>query len=331
MEANRSIRSYIGIGSALPLITALSLLAALVCLVFALRGPAGQAEPQEPMIFDARAALTQQDAADQSVYLDVLGISEELFRDGERGYFVAERAEHEYCLVCLSKGQIELLGAQREYWDGHSAVSLPFRLEGYRAAIPAAARTAICSTFEMDAQTFEANFGTLCFFDALPPVGSHLRPALLIPAIALFAVFLLSLCSLLLRLSSVANAMVRLEEADALGAAAGELDAPETDLAGGDRLRLGERYVFGWRNGLAADWKDLLWCCDKPFPSELLALRRMLLLGTADGKTHAVFFPAGAKKELRMLTERFAQKNPQLLQGADRKTREAFRARCRES
>lgn len=308
MEAKRSIRSYIGVGAALPLAALLALLAAVVCLSFALRGVLASDQVQEYAPFSTREAMSG------SIYLDVLGISEPLHSEEGRAFYVAESAEHEYCLVCLSRTSLDELGAQRSYWDAQSTVSLPFRLMGRSAEIPAAVEKTICGIFEMDAESFSANFGTRCFFDEPPEPekAPSVRVGLLVLGVVFFVLLVLALVLLVLRLSSVANALVRLEEADALGAAADELEAVSTEIVDGDRLRLGERYVFGWRNGLAASWEDLVWCGEKLVPFRSLTLARVLLLGTADGKSHAVVFPAEAEKELRLLVRRFTEKNPKL-------------------
>ena len=313
MGDRTSIRSYIGTGVWLPLAVVLALLAAVFCLVAALYVPAAAVdETAEPALFDARAP-----GAEDRVYIDVLGISEPLVREGGGAFFVAESAGHEYCLVCLPESRLELLDGQREYWDGHSSFSFPFRLTGSSAPIPASAAKTIRDIFEMSPEAFDANFGTLCFFDAETPPrpeGAVPRLVFLIPGLILAPVFILLLLWLLLRLSTIANALVRLEDEDALSAAADELDSTETELADGDRLRLGERFLFGWRNGLAARWEDVQWCRERIFPAPSFALRRLLVIGTADGKKHRVVFPADAKKELCELIRRFSEKNPKLEQ-----------------
>ena len=106
MEAKRSIRSYIGVGAALPLAALLALLAAVVCLSFALRGVLASDQVQEYAPFSTREAMSG------SIYLDVLGISEPLHSEEGRAFYVAESAEHEYCLVCLARTSLDELGAQ---------------------------------------------------------------------------------------------------------------------------------------------------------------------------------------------------------------------------
>ena len=328
MEAKRTIRSYIGLGRALPLALAAALLLCVLFLVLALRPPG----PQTP----SEAALTAFDSrggeSGSEVYIDLLGLSEGLVRSENDGaaFYVAEKADNEYCIVYLTDGQLGLLGAQREHWDGVSSISLPYRLSGYCGEIPETAKSTIAGIFEMSDELFAANFGTRCFFGALPQKGpAPVRGGLLALA-ALFALVFLALLALLaLRLSAAASALLRLEEADALEAAADEIDADETELLAGDRLRLGKRFLFGWHNALAAEWKDLLWCYDRPLLSDSLALCRALVLCTADGKKHALLFPAGAKKELRLLTERLAQANPQLLRGESAENRAAYAERLR--
>lgn len=326
MEAKRSIRSYIGLGWGLPLAAVLALLAAVVFLVLALR-PADLPQTEaESLIFNSREV-----APGSPVYVDILSLSEPLHRDEKSGmaYYAAENSDHVFCIVCLTEAQFSHLSAQRDVWDGYSSVSLPFRVSGVCAEIPREVRDTFCEIFEMSEEVFEANFGRYCFFDGEPPrPAAPLRVGLLVLAAVFFLVFLLLLLPLLLRLSSAANALVRLEDADVLYAAADELDADETILLAGDRLRLGKRFVFGWRNALAAAWGDLVWCYDRPFPSESFLLARMLVLGTADGKKHRLFFPSGAKKELRTLTEQLEQRAPHLLRGDSAENRAAFAGRC---
>lgn len=313
MGDKNSIRSYIGPGGWLPFAVMLTLLGAVFCLIMALYVPAAAVDTSvEPSFFDPRA-----ESAQSRAYVDILGISEPLVREGGGAYFVAESASYEYCLVCLPESRLELLAGQRDYWDGVSSFSLPFRLTGSSAPIPASVEKTICDIFEMSAETFDANFGTLCFFDADTPPrpeGAVPRLVFLIPGLILAPAFVLLLLWLLLRLSTVANALVRLEDEDEIAAAAGELEAAETELADGDRLRVGKRFLFGWRNGLAARWEDVQWCRERIFPAPSFALRRLLVIGTADGKKHRVVFPADAKKEIAALLRQFAEKNPKLEQ-----------------
>ena len=88
MEAKRSIRSYIGVGAALPLAALLALLAAVVCLSFALRGVLASDQVQEYAPFSTREAMSgsstmEFEAGGFSVYAIVYTVDFEYYVDGK--------------------------------------------------------------------------------------------------------------------------------------------------------------------------------------------------------------------------------------------------------
>ena len=109
------------------------------------------------------------------------------------------------------------------------------------------------------------------------------------------------------------SALVRLEENERLGDAARQLEDRSAKKERDDRLRLTEDFLFGSRIGLGAEWKDVVWSYERSVALGKLVLARLLVIRTADGKAHPLFFSAQEAKDLRRLANRLCERNPKML------------------
>ena len=313
MEAKRTIRSYIGPGVVGWVVLGLFLLCALLCALTG-RGEREVARPA-PVAYD----LVEDTGEEQDVFLDVIAISEAIcpFSD-TRFYYVAEDDGHQFHVVCLSEEEISGLGNQRAYWNNAETEATFSRLVGRKYPIPDAVKQSFLSVFAMESDAFDAFFGDRCLITQ-PAVTA--RKAIGHPVgFALFLLLaLLTAVCLVLHLSAVWAALTRLEEQDALKSAARELLGDDVRQMNADRLRFGENFLFGWRAGLAAAWKDVLWCYGRHLP-----FLSLLMICTADGKRHPIFFLQKEEKALKEFTAAVSEHNGSVLMGESAANRAAW-------
>jgi len=318
MEAKRTIRSYIGPGVVGWAVLGLFLLCALLCALTG-RGEKAPARPA-PVAFDRLETPDEE----QDVFLDAIAISEAIcpFSDG-RFYYVAEDDGHTFHVVCLSTEEYAALGAQRDFWNNTSAEPSFFRLVGRKYPIPDNVKESFLSVFAMEGDAFDAFFGE---YSLLTQPAVTARKAIGHPVgFVLFTLlFLAALAALVLHMLAVWAALTRLEDNGALERAAAELVRDETRQMNGDRLRLCDEFLFGWRAALAAAWTDVVWCYGRAFP-----FGRVLMVCTADGKRHPLFFPAKEEKALRTVTAAISAHNDTVLMGETAANRAAWQRACR--
>ena len=318
MEAKRTIRSYIGPGLASAIVLGVFLLCALLC---ALTGRSGkEIERPAPIAFD-RLETTGEE---QDAFLDVIAVSEAIcpFSDN-RFYYVAEDDGHSFRIVCLSEEEHAALGPQREFWNNTASEPSFSRLVGRKYPIPEDVKQSFMSVFGLTSEAFDAFFGDRCLISqpAVKTTRSIGHPV----GFALFLLLaLLALVWLALRVLSVWSALTRLEDRDEIELAAQELVSDDTRQMNADRLRLGKSFLFGWHDGLAAAWEDVVWCYGRVFP-----FCNLLMVCTADGKRHPVLFFGREEKTLREFTSAVAAHNDAVLIGLSAKNRAAWQRACR--
>lgn len=323
-EAKKSLYSYCGPGAALAVAALLLLLIGLLCAGRA-QSLADDRRSQTPAPFDSLA-----ENAPELVYLDLVGVSDAMAPNtGDRYYYIAEDSFHVFRIACLTLGEYDTLGAQKHYWNSQEAAEEAVHLTGVSVRIPDAVKESVMAVFDMDGESFDANFGTRCFMTEVPPEPQNAVGWIVLSVVsALAAIACIALW--LLRFFAADAALLRLEQNGRLDAATDELLDNATELARGDRLRMGENYLFGWHNGLAAAWEDVIWCYGHSLSLGKKPFARRLVIATADGKRHSVFFSAGEEKALRRLTEQLAAHSDSLLLGDSPKNRTAWREACED-
>lgn len=322
-EAKKSLYSYCGPGAALAVAALLLLLAGLLCAGRA--DSAGAQKQPLPVPFDSL-----NDSPPATVYLDLIGVSDAMAPNtGDRFYYIAEDSFHVFRVVCLTRGEYESLETQQRYWNSQESAEAAVHLLGVSVRIPETVKESVMSVFDMDSESFDANFGTRCFLTEVPPEPKS-GVGWIVLGILFMLVFLLLLVLWLLRFFALSAALARLEQRGRLADATDELLDNATELARGDRLRLGENYLFGWHNGLAAAWEDVIWCYGRTLAIGSFSFARLLVIATADGKRHGVLFSAGEEKALRQLTAQLSAHSDELLLGDSPKNRAAWKEACED-
>ena len=327
MDEKRSLLSYIGPSPVLVLVCVLLLAATLTCAFYT--PPAVEYDPQYPPPVPAGTPLFDYAEDDSPAMLDTIAISDAICvgSDG-RLYYAAENDFHHFYIVCISGETYALMGPQRDLWLDPEATPSFIRLTGTRLPIPEEVRQGFLNVFSMDGEVFDATFGLSCLIEEIPvPPDNSRAPAWTAFAVVFALGFVATAALWLAGFLPAWSALVRLEEIEKLSDAARQLEDGSAKSVRNDRLRLGADFLFGRNRGLAAAWEDVIWCYERSLSVGSLALANVLVIRTADGKVHPVFFPGRELKELRRLANVFNERNPKMLWGLTPENRAAWKER----
>jgi hypothetical protein len=313
MDDKRSLLSYIGPGPVLVLVCVLLLAATLTCAFYT--PPAVEYTPQYPPPVPVGTPFFDTAEDGSAAMLDTIAVSDAICvgADG-RLYYAAENDFHNFYIVCVSGETYALMGPQRDLWLSPDAPASYIRLTGTRTPIPEEVKQGFLEVFAMDAEVFDNTFGPSCLVEEIPVVPDNSRsPAWTVCAVIFALGFLATSAALLAVFLPAWAALVRLEEREGLSDAAQQLDGAK-ELRNG-RLRLSKDFLFGGRIGLAAAWEDVLWCYERSLSLGSKALCHLLVICTADAKTHCLLFPGSSLKELRRVANTLNERNPKMLWG----------------
>ena len=318
MDGEQKIRAYIGPGRGGLIVGLIALiLGAVGAVMMALSAarPVG-----EPVLFRNRAT-----EARTWCYIDAVGISDWVYRSDDVRYYVAEDAKGNFYVVHLSQSRYNKMTAQQAYWNEETAVQVPERLTGIAHDVTPAIKNNFCKAFDLNVLDFGTYFGT-SYLDA---TSSPRSDSLL--GWGILAGFGLLLGLVLTLTSRAANKRTDRALA-ALGGyaveqAAAELESPLTLRAPGDRLRLGERYLFGKKTGLALTYDQVIWVYQRVQRTNFIVTGRSLMLADERGElTAAANFGRGGEEQVLELMQRIAAKNPNVLLGFSAENRKAWQA-----
>ncbi len=328
MEERKTLLAYIGPGPWLALACVLLLAAALLCAFYT--PPVVEFEPVYPPPIPADSPdFSDSETEGELCYFTAIAVSDAIYQDADgRLYYAAEDEAHYFHIASVSGETYALMGAQRALWNDPNSPSETIRLTGRRTAIPAEVKQGFLQVFPIDSEQFDGNFGLQCLIEepfVEPETG---RAAAWTVFAVIFALGFIALFALwLVRFLSAWSALVRLEETERLGEAAAQLGGAETKAEQNDSVRLGKDFLFGWRCGLAAAWEDVVWSYERSLGIGSAVLARVLVIRTADGKAHPIFFSAQEARELRRLANHLCARNPEMLWDFTEENRAAWQAR----
>ena len=328
MDERKTLLAYIGPGPWLALVCVLLLAAALLCAFYT--PPAVELEPSyPPPIPSDSPAFSDSETEGELCFLPVIAVSDAICQsDDGRLYYAVEDEEHYFHIASISGETYALMGAQRALWNDPNSAPETIRLTGRRTAIPADVKEGFLAVFAMDGEVFDLNFGLRCLSEeafAEPETGR--APAWTVFAVIFALGFLAVFALWLVRFLSAWSALVRLEENEHIGEAAAQLGGPDVKAERDDSLRLTKDFLFGWRCGLGAAWEDVVWSYERSFGIGSAVLARVLVIRTADGKAHPIFFSAQEARELRRLANHLCARNPEMLWDFTEENRAAWQAR----
>ena len=316
MDAEEQLRGYISPRRGARIVGLIALILGLLgaaMLVVKLSAPAGEATE-----FNKNANGTS-----QWCYLDVAGVSDWAFKDDSKVYYLAEDAYGDFYVVRLSSGTFKKMSAQRAYWEEETSAAVPMRINGVPRIATAIMRDYISQAAGIDQSSYKYWFGTY-YLDATSKPGSDEAFVWGIPA-----VFGLILGLILLPTSAAARK--RAEQAlDSLGSyerqlAAAELESPVTRRENSDRLRLGEHWLFGKRQGLLLPYSAVVWAYEQVQRTNFIVTARHLYLADDRGRiTAAASFGRNGHDEIMRLIGEIAARNPDVMVGFSAENRKRW-------
>ena len=321
MDGEKRLRAYIGPSGAGRIIGLVLLVGALVLAALAIRSAAQPVE--DPVRFRTRGM-----DGGEWCYLDVVGISDWVYRNDDTYYHIAEDAKGNFAVVHISESRYKKMTAQQAYWNEETAVQEPVRITGIAREATATMKSYICQALDINLLDYGTYFGT-SYLNAAgsPHSGDTAMLAVMAGVLALIGVILL------LTANSTKKKTDRAIEA--LGGygveqAAAELEAPTTERVGRDALRLGETHLFGKRRGLLLRYDQVVWAYQQVQRTNFIVTGRNLLLGDEDGNlTVAASFGRKGEEQITELMRRIAMKNPGVLLGFSADNQKIWRERAK--
>ena len=329
MDEKRTLLNYIGPGAVLTLLCVVLLAAALLCAFYT--PPKADFVPQYPPAIPDGTPSFEAGEDGSLVYLDTIAVSDAICESADgRLCYAAEDDSHRFYVVCVSGETYALMGAQRNLWNAPDSPASFIRLSGRRMPIPEEVKQGFLQVFAMDGEVFDGNFGLSCLVEELQVVPVVTRSPLWTVLAVIFSLAFLAAAALwLLRALAAWSAIVPIEESGRLSDAVAQLDEGETIKLRDDRLRLSRDFLYGWRVGLASAWEDVVWSYERSFSVGSSVLSRALVVCTADGKTHPLFFSEEETKDMRRLANTLLKRNPKMLWGLTDENRAAWKERTK--
>ena len=322
MDAEEQLRKYISPRKGARIVGLIALVIGLigaVMLVLKLAAPAGKATE-----FNKNANGTS-----QWCYLDVAGISDWAFKDDGKVYYIAEDAYGSFYVVRLKSSTFKKMSAQRAYWEEETSTASPMQINGVPRTATTVMKDYISRAAGIDQSSYKYYFGTY-YLDATSKPGSDEAYIWGIPG-----VFGLILAMILLPTS--ASARKKAEQAiESLGSyerqlAAAELEAPTTHRENKDRLRLGEHWLFGKRQGLLLPYDRVVWVYEQVQRTNFIVTARHLFLADDRGHiTAAASFGRNGHDEILRLIGEIAARNPAVMTGFSAENRKKWQEIVKE-
>lgn len=286
---------------------ALAILGLMTGIMLQKRDYTAEAQPFMPLVSEKRSYA----------YIDVCGVSDWIYRyehdTGSETYYAAEDGEGYFYAVQLYQWQHREMAAQQLFWnraDSGAEAPAPYRLYGLVYGAGTSLRESFSEVFGISADDYDRYFGSM-YLDATNTPGKE--AGWLWYTAALFG-FLFSMLFLILVLPASANqrrCLKRLQELGELERAASAFEASAAEIAGKDRARATEDYLFGRGTGIAVRWDDIVWAYARAVANNSFSL---VICTTAIKNVQAINFGAGADLCGRILAL-IAERNPRALIG----------------
>lgn len=264
-------------------------------------------------------------------YIDVVGVSNWLFKSDDITYYTAEDAAGYLYTVRLSDAQYDAMAAHQAYWNRETEdapAPEAYHLVGYVQDITSLMRENLANSWEISEEDYDYYFGTK-FLNATTTTSEQTSSMYFIGA--LFAGLLALLC--LIRClgvgSSVKKSLNQLEERNLLDKAAQQLEFTEGHtVIGKNRAILTQDFLFGRRTGVAVAYDDIHWAYQQDRRRGFFITGACLIIGTVFMKLQVTIELNGADRNgyLGDALATIAQRNPRAMTGYTNTNRKAYKA-----
>lgn len=282
---------------------------------------------------DASVAFTMDTVTYQNAYIDVVGVSDWLCRDGEDTYYGVEDANGQVYTVKLSNSQWKNMSALRDYWDrADDSVPMPepYRLYGVAVRAGSDVLKTLAEVYGVTTEEYKAYVGTL-MLDTIRSSGSD-DSAMWFVFAMMSGMFSLVFWLLVWAYESRAKkSLNRLEELGLLERAAQYVQTNTGVIVGKDQAKLTDQFIFGHRTGVVAAISDIAWAYPRVQRTNFITTGTSLVVHTRGKKELIVFMaPFGDKQELVKSSLLYiAERNPNVILGYDRDKASAYKQMCK--
>lgn len=287
MDAQKTLKKYI-LPKGIAILTVISLLLVAAALVFTVLGIAAKdaVDDTATLFYPAKSKTGT------TAYIDVVGVSDWLYKNGDSVYYSVMDTEGYLYTVRLNDPQFKELSAQFDYWmngDENAVPPAAFRLEGVVKNVNSDIRSALAECWEMSAMEFDAYFGTK-LLDATASAAVEALAPWLFGALTcgLFGIVFLLVFWNVNRTAK--KCLRRLEELCLTERAAQQLDMTESNtVIGKNRGMLSRDFLFGKGTGMVVPYSDILWAYQLDRKRNFIPINSYLMVGTlANGVVGAV-------------------------------------------
>lgn len=264
-------------------------------------------------------------------YIDVVGVSNWLYKYDEAVYYSVEDAYGYLYTVRLNDNQLKDMAAQEAYWNRMSEsepMPSPYRLVGLVQKTSDGLKENLSQAWDITTSEYEEYFG-VNFLNATTSVGAENSAGWFVGA--LVSGMLALLCLILqLRAGKVAKKCLKvLEERCLMEKAAQQLENTEEHLMiGKNRGILTRDFIFGKGTGGVVAYSDVLWAYKQEQRRNFVAVNSYLMVGTSWMGVEGIIDLNRPDKQgyIGDALARIAEKNPDALLGFTNENRKAYKA-----
>lgn len=327
MDSKNILAKYLKPSKVLLILAAILLVVAVACIPMMVMATSNaKQEAGEPVAFDSNAS-----EYGDYCYIDVIGISNWLYKyDGET-YYTAMDVDGNMYTVRVSDSTYDKMSAQYDWWmseDEDEDPPAPYRLTGLAYTTTISLKENLSDSWEITQREYTTYFGTMYLNSNATPGGDAIAPWLFVCLMCAIFALIFGVCYL--PGSMAFNKCVKaLEEKNLLDVAANELENPENQQIGKDLARLSRRFLFCKRTGVVVPYTDVLWVYRQNVKRYfVITVSSNLVIHTSYGQFSALNI-GGADKgnQLEQAFAAIAQANPDVLIGYTSENQREFNAR----
>lgn len=263
-------------------------------------------------------------------YVDVVGVSDWVYRYDSAVYYCVEDADGYLYTVRLNDSQVKAMAAQAEYWNRESeAAPMPaaYRLEGLVQNASQDVRENLAQAWDVTLQEYEAYFG-VTFLNATTSAGAENASGWFVGA--LFSGLFALLCFIFqLRAGVMAKKCLGvLEERCLLEKAAQQLQDTEMQLViGKNRGIMTRDFIFGKGTGAVVPYSDIIWAYKQDAKRNFMHVNSYLMVGTGWMNAQSIV-DLNAPDKTGCIGDALAvigRRNPDVLLGYTNENRKAYK------
>lgn len=323
MNEKQIIKKYI-LPKGMTVVAMLLLIAALVLAIVGMTAGASEDET-------AQEFFPSESPNGTMAYIDVVGVSDWLYKYDGNTYYSVEDAEGYLYTVKLKDSQFNSLDDQQVYWNRATEdepMPAAYHLVGVVTAVTSDIRNNLADCWSISTDDYDLYFGTK-YLDATTSASAEASAPWFVFAF-MCGIFGIAFLVGPGRASRNAKKCLKnLEEKGLLERAAQQLENTEMHTVLGKKKKgiMTQDFLFGKGTGMVVPYSDIIWCYQNDRRYNFVPVDSYLMVGTvANGVEPAVDLNKYDKDGVIVeALETIAQRNPQAMVGYKREFAKAFK------